>query len=260
MEFAEIKGFCPTGGLIKDGIVANPHEIPFMASVQVKIPGEKEDYKWICGGALIDPKFVITAAHCFDNTNVVDVYVLLGAHYRNSSDKRLPVDIKVHPKYNASNSFADIALLKLRSNANITTEKIRPACLSKTNGSEIETFMAAGWGYNRSQNEPDELLKTTLKQKPIENCRDPPMESDTNSLICAAPNGSSGDVCEGDSGGPLFTGYPDRDNCLFAIMAVVSEGFVCDAPHSHTLHTRIFYFREWIEKTVWPEETNEKNP
>lgn len=187
--------------------------------------------------------------------------MLLGAHYRNSSGNRFLVNITIHPEYgNSDNSFADIALLKLHSNANITTEKIRPACLAKTNGSEIETFMTAGWGYNGTQwNVPNELLKTTLIQKPIENCPDP-KGSDIDSLICATPNGSSGDVCQGDSGGPLFTGYPDRDNCLFAIMAVVSQGYLCDAALSHTLHTRIFYFREWIEKTVWPEEAIAKNP
>lgn len=39
------------------------HEFPWQAAIQWRVGKSKG--KHICGGSLINPKFVITAAHCF---------------------------------------------------------------------------------------------------------------------------------------------------------------------------------------------------
>jgi len=180
--------------------------------------------------------------------------VLLGAHNRSGSGRRFMATVITHPEYNNSDPLADIALLKLDSEAKINTEKIKPICLPQTNGSEFKEFMAAGWGIFNGVDQPHELLKTSLLQNEFEKCQ---MEekTDVKKQICAAPNTTLGDVCQGDSGGPLFVGYPGRDDCLFSLIGVVSKGLSCDVARSFTLHTRISYYLEWIQSIVWPEET-----
>lgn len=46
------------GSQIIGGKAAAPHSRPFMASIQL-------DGKHVCGGFLVWPKWVMTAAHCF---------------------------------------------------------------------------------------------------------------------------------------------------------------------------------------------------
>ncbi|RXN20381.1 granzyme B(G,H)-like protein [Labeo rohita] len=92
---------------IVNGKEAKPHSRPYMVSVQVK-------EQHICGGFLISDRFVMTAAHCRNNSPVLTV--VLGAHnLRNKKENsvRIKVDSYYqHPKYTNESFHNDILLLK----------------------------------------------------------------------------------------------------------------------------------------------------
>lgn len=174
--------------------------------------------------------------------------VYLGAH--NTSHSGIPfkgTPIK-HPDY-GPDPFADLALIKLDSEAEIT-EKVKPACLVKNNSTRTNKYYAAGWGLNGTR--PSEgLQKTNLIEKKFETCEDNP---NPEKQLCLQPQELIGDVCQGDSGGPIFAPYPGHNNCYIEILAVVSSGQYCDKLGSYTLHTRLDYYRKWIEEMVWSKE------
>ncbi|KAH8273839.1 hypothetical protein KR044_001921, partial [Drosophila immigrans] len=183
-----------------------------------------------------------------------EITVLLGAHNitnteRSTDDGRFNVTITIHDDY-SKGDFADIALLELQNKANITTQKIRPACLPKSNGNDILEFRAAGFGKN-GENIASALSETTLETHPIEKCKYVTTSKlNITMQLCATPmprGRSGGDVCPGDSGGPIFIEYPGRNDCLYAVMGIVSVGNVCNVEGALTIHTRVWPFREWIE-------------
>jgi secreted trypsin-like serine protease len=278
------------GSRVVRGTPAPPGSSPWQIQVYFKVPMTKKEIEaairnapseperqalrtmegWerdhLCGGALIDKEWALSAAHCF----VVEKETLvklpnLGVRLGNidlkaATPKRID-RIIVHGDYRRfGHKQHDIALLHLVDEPETKPEIAAAATPVRLIGERMRALSAGddlkvtGWGHvserkagaTRSVNgdamrSSQVLLEGQLELLDESECRKVPDYQKTLNpgvLCVGARTSAQQDSCQGDSGGPLT-----RQRIL---VGLVSTGVGCGRKGVPALYTNVAHYAEWI--------------
>lgn len=212
--------------------------------------------KFLCGGSLIDNKWVVTAAHCIDGPPDGLTHVTVGEYDRgNSRDnaefvKTFPIKRRImHPSYNDPIGNAhDIALVELDGTvtANDCVGFVRLPSAEVADG---ESCFITGWGTTESGGRVANVLQeaqvTIVSNR---ECNKRYGGAISDDMVCAQgtdANGRTTDACQGDSGGPLVC--QDAEG-RFVLHGATSWGNGCAEKEFPGVWSRVRPHRDFIEE------------
>jgi hypothetical protein len=232
----------PSGAVVGGEPVA-PESVPWFAEVGG------------CGGMLVAPDRVLTAGHCVEGVplgNIAGVLV--------DTEQRHGTRFAMHPGWRHANGphnvFDDVALVQL----DVPVTSVAPVALGGTPGPESWILgrgrqFAQGTGHSEAQTlAPSGLRQAVLRPMTDKDCAaawkrrrgNGGERFDAARMLCAIDvDGqeplSSG--CNGDSGGPLYTGSAAAP----MLLGVVSWGSTrCGADHTPSVFAEVARYRDFI--------------
>uniref|UniRef100_A0A8C3RYA6 Peptidase S1 domain-containing protein n=1 Tax=Chelydra serpentina TaxID=8475 RepID=A0A8C3RYA6_CHESE len=224
---------------IVGGLEASQGEIPWQVSL-------KEGSRHFCGATIIGERWLLSAAHCFNQTKLEYLKAYLGTTSLTGADgNAVKVSIKKvmpHPSYNPIILDFDVAVLELASPLHFN-KYIQPVCLPLA----VQKFpvgkkcMISGWGNVREGN--SDLQKASVGIIDQKTCNVLYNFSLTDRMICAGFLEGRVDSCQGDSGGPLAC---EETPGLFYLAGVVSWGIGCAQAKRPGVYSRITKLKDWI--------------
>ncbi|XP_042212895.1 serine protease 30-like [Homarus americanus] len=230
--------------------------------VQLEVYKNGDGFSHHCGGAIISPFHIVTAAHCLQVPGVSphDYRVKVGDHdltHRDQDEQMFEVEgWTIHPKFGVGGIYNnDVAVVKVKGQRGKGFQMSRfvtPACLpsSTTPYAPGTKCQVSGWGLTDPDNnfsKVDVLHSTEVLLMADNDCQKMLGTRGYGSgMICAGYMEGKKDACNGDSGGPLACNIDGS----YTLLGVVSWGKNCGKPHQPGVYTHIQHYLEWIQSVL----------
>lgn len=243
---------------ITDGSPATPGQFPYQVSLEWSIFPLLIPYSHVCGGSILNEKWVLTAGHCITELpKLGKIRVNAGKHGILDAGKDQQIvkvaEKIVHENYAGGVAPFDIALLKLAKPL-IFNERVGPVSLPKQDDEFEGSVFLSGWGSTSKNLLPILPLVLHFAEIPLvnyETCNEALLGIDSSAelyetQVCTGPIGDSKSACSGDSGGPLVkmvNGTPVQ-------VGIVSWGLFPCGQGGPSVYTRVPSYIEWIKNKI----------
>ncbi|XP_017123253.1 serine protease grass [Drosophila elegans] len=243
-------GYMSREALKNEGHQAHISESPWMAYLH-------DSGKFLCGGTLINHRFILTAAHCISNGE--DLTVRLGEYDSSTShdcsgsvcippSEEFEIDLAIrNGNYSRSERYDDIGLLRLERSVEYKVH-IKPICLITNPALQpmiegLQRLVATGWGRS-SLGSPSHILKSIrVNRLERSECRRRYLVDCRWDQICVSHD--PGESCSGDSGGPMGHAIRYHGQVVFVQVGIVSYGNPeCQSP---SVFTDVMGHMTWIQ-------------
>ncbi|CAI9554819.1 unnamed protein product [Staurois parvus] len=233
-----------TSGRIVGGRDCKLGECPWQALL---ISDENEPF---CGGTILSNQFILTAAHCMNQTKFFKVVVgEVNTVKNDGTESTHKVEkIIVHPKFVRATYDFDIAVVKLKEAINYT-DNVIPACLPDPDFADevlMNERQAMVSGFGRLFERGVQATKLQMLNVPYvdrQTCKESSKFKITENMFCAGYDKEVKDACQGDSGGPHVTPYKDT----YFVTGIVSWGEGCAQQGKYGVYTKVSRLHKWLK-------------
>ncbi|KAF7660492.1 hypothetical protein LDENG_00281470, partial [Lucifuga dentata] len=222
-------------------IIGGQEVLPYSVKYQASLLNNH--YKHYCGGALIHPQWVVSAAHCWNTY----MKVRLGEHNligEEGFEQTFSVSEIIQHHFNPRNYDNDIMLIKLNRTAQLNAN-IQPVEVATTHSKSLFTdkCTVSGWGVTSISSDKISLVLHAVDVHIFPYCSYYYywMKMSPN-VLCAGSHWGGKDSCQGDSGGPLV--------CHNRLEGIVSWGIGCASQYFPGVYTKVRNYEKWIKDII----------
>jgi secreted trypsin-like serine protease len=215
----------PNAGAVVGGSEVPEGGHPYMAAI---LNGNSQ----ICGGTVIQDRWVLTAAHCIGRNQRLSVAVG-DVDYEQGRVIRIDRAV-VHPQYDPDSAANDVALLHLVTSAGVPAIPVPGAAADRFENTGTPAVVV-GWGSEAPVVGFVPPTTTTLKEADVSVVSDADCVTDADAATQVCAKGILADSCQGDSGGPLIV----QGDFGPTQLGVVSYGYGCGIPEVPGVYSEV---------------------